>query len=557
MKKAIALILTLMLAILPCTITASAAGDIPFKDVKSTDWFYNAIKTVYDNKLFHGTSTNKFSPNQNMTRGMFVTVLSNISNTGKETFKTQHFADVDPKTWYFNAVEWAAKYSVVTGTGQFKFSPNDNITREQMATMLYRYGLATDNMGSSGANISTKYTDANEISDYAIKAMVWAIENKIIVGRSSTKLAPKATATRAEAAQMFVNAMKIFTKKEIVVPAVDLPVPDKAEIRLALMSLDEKIGQLFLARYPDKNEKAITEMYHPAGYTFYEKDFTGKTKEQVKKMTADVQAHASTPMFTAVDEEGGSVVRVSSNRNLSDYTFYSLRESYNIGGMDSITHETNTKDKTLLSLGLNLNLAPVCDISTNKTDYMYNRSLGQNAETTSKVIGHIVALMNNDGISCALKHFPGYGNNKDTHQGIAVDDRTLDELRKSDFLPFISGIENDAPSILVSHNIMQRIEKDIPASLSPKIHQILREELKFEGVIMTDDMSMKAIEQYCNGESPSVKAFQAGNDLLLTSDIKTDFTALKKAVENKTISMDQVNESVLRILRWKTDKNLI
>ena len=560
MKRLLSILLAILLVAAPLTMSITAADtQMPFQDVQSTAWYYGAVKTAYENGLFRGTSDTTFSPDHTMTRAMFTMVLANISMDPSENPTEQHFSDVPKNVWYYKPVEWATKHGIVLGTGDFKFSPEDEITREQMATMLYRYALATGNADKSIVNHPLDpYADADKISDYAVNAVMWAVKNKIIIGRSATELAPKASATRAETAQMFVNAMPILTKTEILSPETPLPVPTEAERLLNNMTLEEKVGQLFLARYPgDSKQKEITATYHPAGYTFYAKDFQNKTPAQVQAMTAAVQTAASTPMFTAVDEEGGTVVRVSSNSLLASKKFESLQSVYNGGGLDAVTQDTNQKDKMLLNLGLNLNLAPVCDVSTDPNDYMYKRTVGQNAEVTSKVIDRIVGTMNDDNISCALKHFPGYGNNVDTHTGISVDNRPIETFKSSDFLPFQAGIQAGAPSILVSHNIVNCMDKNVPASLSKPVHDILRNDLGFTGVIMTDDLAMGAITQFTQNQSPAVMALQAGNDMIMTSDIETDYQSVMSALKNGTISINDIDTAVKRILVWKINKGLI
>ena len=138
-----------------------------------------------------------------------------------------------------------------------------------------------------------------------------------------------------------------------------------------------------------------------------------------------------------------------------------------------------------------------------------------------------------------------------------MDERPYQQFQKEDFLPFAAGIEAGAPSVLVSHNIINCMDPSKPASLSKPVHDILREELGFEGVVMTDDLSMDAIKLYTNRQSPAVAAFLAGNDLLLTSDWKADYDALLAAAKSGEIPLTQIEESVRRTLEWKAKKGLL
>lgn len=323
------------------------------------------------------------------------------------------------------------------------------------------------------------------------------------------------------------------------------------------MTLEEKVGQLFMPRCPGSATVEMTQRLQPAGYTLYAVDFDGKSREQVQGELRGYQDAAKIPLLLGVDEEGGSVVRVSSNPLLADAPFDSPQNVYAWGGMDALAQNTRDKAALLLDLGVNLNLAPVCDICAGPGDYMYNRSMGLPPLETAAAIEGIVGTMEEAGISSTLKHFPGYGSNFDTHTGISVDGRGLDELRERDFKPFEAGIRAGAPSVLVSHNIMSAIDPDRPASLSPQVHELLRTELGFTGVIMTDDLSMDAIKLYTNGMSPAVQAVIAGNDLLLTSDWEADYNAVLAAVRDGTVSMERVEASVERILKWKKGKGLM
>ena len=326
--------------------------------------------------------------------------------------------------------------------------------------------------------------------------------------------------------------------------------PEAQEL-LENMTLEEKVAQVFLFRCPSENALAAVQTYQPGGFMLFAKDFDGKTAEQIRTELESYQQASKIPMFLAVDEEGGTVVRVSRNANLAPKPFQSPQQVFQSGGMQAIVDDTVQKTQLLQSLGLNVNLAPVADVSTNPSDFMYARTFGQGAAETADYVKNSVATYNQQRMACALKHFPGYGNNVDTHTGIAVDHRRYETFMESDFLPFAAGIEEGAPMVLVSHNIVNCMDSEHPASLSPEVHRVLREDLGFTGLILTDDLSMEAIPAYTGGENPCAAAINAGNDLLLSSDLQADYNALLAAVQDGTVTEERLDESVLRILAMK------
>ena len=262
-------------------------------------------------------------------------------------------------------------------------------------------------------------------------------------------------------------------------------------------------------------------------------------------------------MLIGVDEEGGTVVRISSNPNFRAVKFHSPQALYNEGGFDLITSDTKEKDELLASIGVNVNFAPVCDVSTDPNDFMGARAFGKDAAQTSEYVRTVVAQMLSDNTGMVLKHFPGYGSNADTHTGTAIDERPIETFRESDFLPFQAGIEAGAQAVLVSHNIVNCMDSELPASLSPAVHDILRDELGFDGVIMTDDLIMEAITDYTGGENAAVLAVQAGNDMLVSSDFVTQYNAVLAAVQDGTISEGRIRDSAIRGIRWKMDLGLM
>ena len=334
---------------------------------------------------------------------------------------------------------------------------------------------------------------------------------------------------------------------------------EKAYKLMSNMTLDEKIGQMMLSSCPDDFGGDIARKYHLGGYLLFGKDFLKKDKNEVVNDISILANSQDIPMVTAADEEGGDVVRISSKPFLSDHEFKSPRQLYSEGKMKSIEADALEKAELMRSLGVTINLAPVCDISTDPYDFMYSRSLGQNAKITSEFVKSVTKISQDNGVSVALKHFPGYGNNSDTHTGIAIDKREMSEFEKKDFLPFKAGIDEGAHMVLVSHNIVNCMDDSMPASLSPKVINILRENLGFTGIVVTDDLSMQAIGKYTGKYTPAVHAVLAGNDMLTISEnmLEESISSIKKAVEEKVIDQKIIDRSVMRILAWKYSKNMM
>lgn len=337
---------------------------------------------------------------------------------------------------------------------------------------------------------------------------------------------------------------------------VDL-VAQKAEELLEGMTLEEKVGQMFIARCPETDAASKVTQYHLGGYILFARDFTGKTKEEVMASIQSYQNAAKIPLLIGVDEEGGTVNRVSKNTNLRKTPFASPQELYTAGGWDMIRSDTQEKCQLLQSLGINLNFAPVCDVSQDPQDFIYARSFGQDAEQTTVYVQTVVGVMSEEHMGSVLKHFPGYGNNSDTHTGVAYDERPYETFVNSDFLPFQAGIDAGADMVLVSHNVVSCMDDQEPASISPPVHNILRNELGFDGVIITDDLVMEGVRQFAGDAEIAVRAAQAGNDMLCCTDFEVQVPAVIKAVETGEITEERLNESVLRILKMKIKLGII
>lgn len=336
------------------------------------------------------------------------------------------------------------------------------------------------------------------------------------------------------------------------------PEPDPAEVYVDGLTLEQQVAQLFFARCPDVDAADLAAQYDIGGYILFGRDFEGQTPESVTQTIQSYQDAAATPMLIGVDEEGGTVTRVSLYSAFrAAGRFQSPQALFAEGGLKRIEEDTVEKDALLASLGINVNLAPVCDVSTDPADFINARAFGQDAQATSEYVRTVVEQMKTDGMGMVLKHFPGYGSNVDTHTGIAQDTRPIEQFRQSDFLPFAAGIETGAQAILVCHNIVACMDDTLPASLSPAVHDVLRDELGFDGVVMTDDLVMQAITDYTGDADAAVLAVQAGNDMLISSDFVTQYNAVLAAVEDGTITAGRIRESAVRVVHWKIELGLI
>ncbi len=326
---------------------------------------------------------------------------------------------------------------------------------------------------------------------------------------------------------------------------------EKAENIMKNMSLKEKIGQMCFARCPETGALDEIKNYNPAGYILFGRDFKEETKTSVTNNIKSYQDASKIKMLIGVDEEGGTVTRVSHYSQFRSTPFKSPQELYKQGGFDLLKSDANEKITLLASLGINVNLAPVSDVSTNPNDFIYDRSFGKNATETGKYVAEMTNYYNSKKMGMTLKHFPGYGNNADTHKDFVRDNRSEETFRNSDFIPFEEGIKNGAQSILVAHNVVAFKDNENPASLSKSWHNLLRDEFNFTGVIMTDDLAMGAIANIYSVSDAAIKAVNAGNDLLITSNLAETVNAILNAVNNKTVNEEDINNAVKRVLAWK------
>ena len=356
------------------------------------------------------------------------------------------------------------------------------------------------------------------------------------------------------------SASSPYSSASSIIETTDATKPPETDIvdkLLSEMTLEEKVGQMFYSSVPvGAGEDWITK-YHMGGYVLFGNDFDDKSADDVRAMIQGYQMKSKVPLLIGVDEEGGTVLRVSYHEQLRESGFDSPKNFYQNGGWDAIDATETEKAELLTSLGINVNNAPVCDITSNPDSFIYDRSFSGDPDEVSTFVKKVVDICKDKKLGTVLKHFPGYGDNTDTHEDMSYDARSLDEFRASDFIPFTEGINEGADCVMVAHNIMADVDEEYPASLSAKVHDILRNELNFDGVIMTDDIAMQAIAKYAGDEASAVTAVKAGNDMICCSEAETQYPAVVQAVQNGEISEEQINASVKRILTWKKNLGLI
>ena len=347
------------------------------------------------------------------------------------------------------------------------------------------------------------------------------------------------------------------------------PTPDPVKVRaeelLSGMTLREKLCQLMIVR-PEvlTGESPVTaagettrlalETY-PVGGLIYSVDNL-VTQEQTREMITNTQSYSKLPLFISADEEGGNVGRLMYKLGT---TWVNSMYSYKDQGADTAYANAKTIGTDMVSCLFNTDFAPVADVWTNPANTVIgDRAYSDDFEQAAELVASAVRGFTDAGVICCLKHFPGHGDTStDTHEGAAVVSKSLDELRAGEFLPFVSGIEAGADMVMMGHITVTLVDPE-PATISKAIiTDVLRGELGWDGVVISDSLDMGALAGYDNGEV-CVKFLEAGGDILLgIPDIETALTALEAAVTDGRLTESRIGESVQRVLELKISHGII
>ena len=318
---------------------------------------------------------------------------------------------------------------------------------------------------------------------------------------------------------------------------------------IAGLSLEDKVSQLFFVRANDP-----WFGFSIGGVILFSGDIVDE--DQLRGLNTSLQEGSSLPLFIGVDEEGGPTVARVANSAIDVPTFPSMLEVGNTGDPRRAFEVGDTIGEYLRELGFNVNFAPVADVFSNPENTVIGaRSFGPQYDVVSTMVVEVVRGLQGQGISATLKHFPGHGDTyEDSHFQLAVSYRSLEELRRVEFLPFIAGIQEGVDMIMTGHVAVPTVTGSyVPATLSPMILQeILRDELGFDGIIISDAMNMGAIvNQYGSGEA-AVLFLQAGGDMILMpQDFQGAWQGVFNAIERGELTEERIDESLRRILRVK------
>ncbi|PFO01260.1 beta-N-acetylhexosaminidase [Bacillus sp. AFS076308] len=325
------------------------------------------------------------------------------------------------------------------------------------------------------------------------------------------------------------------------------------------MSLDEKIGQMMIAGISgtkmDTQTKNLITNYKVGGMIFYQDNLVNP--EQTVQLLNEIKTenvHNRLPLFLSVDQEGGRVIRLPGGL----FNFPTNKEIGVINNSQFSYKVGTILGKELNGFGFNLDFAPVLDVNSNpKNPIIGDRSFGNNPDVVSKLGIQTIKGIQSQNIIATIKHFPGHGDTSvDSHLELPIVYKNLTELKQLELIPFERAIDNGADTVMVAHILLPKLDAHYPASMSKVIiTDILRKQLAFGGVVITDDMTMKAITDHYKMGAAAVDSINAGSDIILVAHdynkIIEAITSIKVAVQKGEISEQRINDSVRRIIMLK------
>lgn len=420
----------------------------------------------------------------------------------------------------------------------------------------------------SRRNLRRKRRVRNQVISYIVSVVFLLL---IIVGIGfggktllDTVQAKKQAELEAEQVPQVVEEItEPEAETEAVVPATDA-LDELVDTNIAGMTLEDKVAGLFIVtpesitgvgkaiQAGDGTKKALEE-YPVGGLVYFANNVV--SKDQLKEMISNTILYSKYPLFISTDEEGGTVNRLAG----SSLGIEKVDAAADIGAAGDATGAYNagtTIGTYLAEYGFNLDFAPVADVLTNPNNKVIGtRAYSADAAVVSTMVQSAITGLQEKKVSACVKHFPGIGDvDKDPHKEPITTNKSLEDMRKMEFLPFITGIETGTDMIMVGHILAPEvIGDDTPSSLSTvMVTDILRTELGYKGVVVTDAMDMDAITANYSDAEAAIKAIQAGVDIILMpKDFKAAYSGVLEAVKGGTLTEERINESLHRIYRIK------
>ena len=349
--------------------------------------------------------------------------------------------------------------------------------------------------------------------------------------------------------------------KEINTPNRESDKENRIEEQLKEMSLEEKIGQMLIVSYEGTNVTeelfSLLNQVKPGGFILFSNNFSDY--EQTQKLITDIKSTSEIPMFISIDQEGGRVQRI---KNLSDQEITIIPPMYEIGltrDEDFAYQVGKVIGEELRVFDINMDFAPVLDIYSNPNNTVIgDRSFGTTSDIVSTMAISLASGLQDTGVISVYKHFPGHGDTlEDSHDTLPIVTKTKEELMNFELIPFIQAIENGAEAIMVGHIAVPSITKDnTPATLSKVLIQdLLKDELGFQGLVITDGLNMKSLTNLYSQEEIYINAILAGVDILLMPEFSLNtIEIIKNAVLNGEISEERIDDAVTKILTLKHEK---
>ena len=361
----------------------------------------------------------------------------------------------------------------------------------------------------------------------------------------------------------------------------ETPTIDPIEQLISEMDLRQRIGQLFLIR-PDGLDVTLSrdeledpelpgvtqlhadlitalERYPVGGFVLFDKNLVDP--EQLRVLMAQLDQVSSIAPLYAIDEEGGLVSRLANHPNFAVTSFPNMAQIGQTGDPDQAYQAGLTIGNYLKDHGFHIDFAPVADVNSNPDNPVIGpRSFSPDPVVVAEMVRAAVIGFQEAGIISSLKHFPGHGDTAaDSHFETAISYKNWSELLMLEMIPFQAGIDAGAEMVMMGHIVTPEVSHDgLPASLSPEMYRLLKQELGFDGIVLTDSLAMQAISDHFSPADAAVMTFQAGADfLLMPANLAEAFDAIEQAVNDGTINEAELDQRVRRILELKMKAGLL